>query len=133
MQDEPIAPMEEPMTSTRLAVAALTLSLMTALLAAALLLRPTPPDPFPQLTSMQGQINDLSAAISTLSDDVQRLGDAIPEPVDLSAISTRLDGLAQNVDDVRTDVAAACAAIAVLAVPASPVPSATPAPTVPVC
>lgn len=121
------------MTSTRLAVVALTLSLMAVLLAVAVLWRPAPPDPFPQLTALQGQIDALSSDITTLSDDVQRLGESIPEPVDLSAISTRLDGLAQNVDDVRTDVAAACAAIAVLAVPASPVPSATPAPTIPVC
>jgi hypothetical protein len=118
------------MTSTRLAVAALALSLLAALLVVFFLLRPAPPDPFPQITTLETKIEAMSASLTTLTDEVRRLADSMPEPVDLGPLEIRLDNLERQVDQARVDIEAACTAISFLSAPASPEPA---TPAAPVC
>ena len=117
------------MTSTRLSVAALGLSLLAALLVISFLLRPAPPDPLPRISALEAEVQAMSATLTTMSDDMRRLADSMPEPVDLGPLEIRLDNLERQVDQMRVDLGAACTAISFLAVPASP----EPVPAAPVC
>ena len=102
------------MTSTRLAVAALALSLLAALLVVFFLLRPAPPDPFPQ--EPHDARNEGRGHVREPDDPHRRgppPGSSMPEPVDLGPLEIRLDNLERQVDQARVDIEAACTAILV--------------------
>jgi outer membrane murein-binding lipoprotein Lpp len=100
----------------------LVLSLGTAVLVAFVVLRPGPTDPLAELANIEMQIEQLSSDISSLSDDVQRLSNSGPEPVDLSSIEDRLNDLARQVDGVSSQVSSVCGAVSDLASSGSSIP-----------